>query len=177
MNKLRAALVALTMTIALIWAGPAATASAPTVADSATRIAASLSANVAPVVQQVNPGCVYSGGGWLCGGALPPNGVATQRLSGETRYHTAVEISKAAFPNGADVVYIASGGNFPDALAGGFAFAGSGPVLLVPPNGYDVPTVVADEVTRLKPKLVVALGGSDVVSDDQLEIIRTVAGW
>jgi len=42
----------------------------------------------------------------------------TERIAGADRIGTAIEISKAAFPQGSDTVIIATGYNFPDALAG-----------------------------------------------------------
>ena len=97
----------------------------------------------------------------------PPNLVAstTRRLAGDTRYDTAVAVSKAAFPTaGVPVVYVATGENFPDALAGGAAAGyAHGPLLLVEPSA--IPSVVATELARLKPARIVIQGGSDVVSD------------
>jgi putative cell wall-binding protein len=92
--------------------------------------------------------------------AIQPN---TVRLSGLNRYSTAVEISKDAFSAGADRAYVATGLNFPDALAGAAA-AGwfDAPILLVP--GSSIPAVVADEITRLDPTTIVVLGGTAVVS-------------
>jgi len=103
-------------------------------------------------------------------GVLPaliaPNATAAtvERLSGADRYGTGAEVSKAAFPAGAvPVAYIATGENFPDALAGGAAAShAGGPLLLVEKDA--VPPAVATELTRLKPKRIVILGGSDVVS-------------
>ncbi|MER3418748.1 MAG: hypothetical protein C4343_06595 [Chloroflexota bacterium] len=86
------------------------------------------------------------------------------RLAGSDRYATAVEISKAMFPNGnVPVVTIATGLDFPDALAGAPAAAlGGGPLLLVAPDA--IPPVVATELARLKPARIVVLGGPGVVS-------------
>ena len=86
------------------------------------------------------------------------------RQGGETRYDTAVAVSKAAFPTaGVPVAYVANGMDFPDALAGAAA-AGrlGGPVLLTPSNG--LPAAVKSELARLAPKKVVILGGASVVS-------------
>jgi putative cell wall-binding protein len=61
---------------------------------------------------------------------------AVTRLGGASRYDTAVEISKATYPDGTNTVYIATGQNFPDALG---AAPGAGradaPLLLVPTSG------------------------------------------
>lgn len=90
-------------------------------------------------------------------------GMGTSRLAGPTRYETAVEISKECCPLGADVVVIATGLNFPDALSGAaLASAFNGPLLLV--KTYEVPVAVQAEITRLDPDLAIILGSDDVVS-------------
>ncbi|MEU4016336.1 cell wall-binding repeat-containing protein [Microbacterium sp. NPDC028030] len=88
-----------------------------------------------------------------------------QRLSGDSRYDTAVDISRRTFTTPrVPVVYIASGQNFADALAGAAA-AGAlgGPVLLTEPNTISDATIA--EIERLDPVRVVVLGGPAVVSD------------
>ncbi|MHB1924398.1 MAG: cell wall-binding repeat-containing protein, partial [Acidimicrobiales bacterium] len=63
------------------------------------------------------------------------------RLAGEDRYATAVAVAEAGFTAPSSVT-VATGTNFPDALAGGaFAAGNDGPVLLVPSTG--VPSSVA----------------------------------
>ena len=85
------------------------------------------------------------------------------RQSGADRYATAANISRGTVPSHAPVVYIATGLNFPDALAAAAA-AGQlgGPVLLVNPTS--IPTVVKTELTRLKPDKIIIAGGTSVVS-------------
>ena len=84
------------------------------------------------------------------------------RLAGADRYSTGAAISKNAFDSGAPVAYVATGANFPDALAGGAAGAfQDGPVLLV--SGASIPKATAAELTRLKPRQIIALGGTAVV--------------
>lgn len=85
------------------------------------------------------------------------------RLAGADRHATSVEVSKATFPDGATSAYLATGKNFPDALAGGpVAAAGPGPLLLVP--GSCMPESVRVEIERLDPERLVFLGGSGAVS-------------
>jgi putative cell wall-binding protein len=91
------------------------------------------------------------------------------RIAGENRYHTAVLISQALYPDGTwpdgspvDAVVVTNGMNFPDALAGGPYAAGIGPLLLVPPSGT-VPQVVLDELDRLGPTYIDILGSTDAV--------------
>lgn len=86
----------------------------------------------------------------------------TSRLSGSNRFETSVAISKAQFPKGARVVYIARADAFADALAGGVL--SDGPILLVPSCG-DLPEVIRAEIRRLNPERVTALGGKGAVCD------------
>jgi putative cell wall-binding protein len=89
----------------------------------------------------------------------------TERLSGANRYETAIAISKHVFGDGeADVVVIATGENFPDALAAApLAAALGGPVLLTPST--TLPQAVADEIARLGPSQIFVTGGPAAVSD------------
>lgn len=92
----------------------------------------------------------------------------TARLSGgpeePTRWGTAVEISRQSYlVEGVEEVYLATGDDFPDALAAGSL--DGGPLLLVPGCGT-LPAAVRDEVARLEPGRIVALGGQAAVCDD-----------
>ncbi len=90
---------------------------------------------------------------------------ATQaRLAGAGRFATAQEIAKVAFPTpGVDVVYIANGLNFPDALAAGpAATLLGGPLLLTLTNSLPAETVA--ELNRLQPDRIVIVGSPVVVS-------------
>jgi putative cell wall-binding protein len=88
---------------------------------------------------------------------------AIYRLGGVDRYGTATLVSETNFSPGVPVAFVASGANFPDALAGAAA-AGvlRGPVLLVP--GASIPGEVGTELSRLKPQEIVVLGGTASVS-------------
>jgi putative cell wall-binding protein len=88
------------------------------------------------------------------------------RLSGPSRVDTAIAIAQAAFPQGADAVYLSRADVFADAVAAGALTAG--PVLLVPSCG-DVPRAVRDEIRRLDAREVVALGGPGAVCDATLD--------
>lgn len=107
--------------------------------------------------------------------------VASQRLGGEQRYDTAAQIATAAFPNGAATVFVASGLNFPDALAAsGLAGVSDGPVLLTDPDVLPADTKAA--LAALNPADVVVLGGTAAVSASVFSAIaadhdvRRVAG-
>lgn len=85
------------------------------------------------------------------------------RLAGSNRYQTAAAIAQWAYPSGADVVYVATGLNFPDALAGGAAAASEGgPLLLV--NTTSLPGATAAELSRLDPDRIVLLGGTGAIA-------------
>lgn len=98
------------------------------------------------------------------------------RLSGSSRYETAVEISRQTFTSPrVPVVYVASGQNFADALAGAAA-AGAlgGPVLLTEPTKIGDATIA--EIARLDPERVVVLGGPSVVSPTVFDRIADAVG-
>ena len=104
-----------------------------------------------------------------------------ERLAGDNRELTAVEVSKKNFAPGRDAVYVANGYNFPDALAAGPAAAkAKSPLLLAGKTWINDATL--DEVKRLAPKKIFLVGGSDVVNDDvaaklaQLGSVTRLAG-
>ena len=96
------------------------------------------------------------------------------RVAGADRYATAAALSKSSFPTGAPVAYVATGANFPDALAAGPAAAHArGPLLLV--ARLDVPDVTRTELARLKPDRIVVLGGPGAVSDGVVSTLKSYA--
>lgn len=112
----------------------------------------------------------------LSSAAASAGGASVSRLSGASRYETAVDISSETFKTPrVPVVYIASGTNFADALAG--AAAGGhigGPVLLTPADS--MPAAVIAEIERLDPVRVIVLGGPAVVSDNVAAQIAAAIG-
>ncbi|MCS5735910.1 cell wall-binding repeat-containing protein [Herbiconiux daphne] len=85
-----------------------------------------------------------------------------ERIGGADRYAVSAGVSAAKFEPGVGTAYIASGEVFPDALsASAAAGAIGGPVLLVTKGA--IPDVVGVELTRLKPKTIVVLGGSNTI--------------
>lgn len=89
---------------------------------------------------------------------------AVDRLAGPTRFETGAQVSADAFPDGADLAFVATGTGFADALAGGAVAATlDAPVLLTAPG--QLPAAVADELNRLDPQGIVVLGGTQAVSD------------
>ncbi|WP_300410423.1 cell wall-binding repeat-containing protein [Lagierella sp.] len=89
--------------------------------------------------------------------------VETDRIKGQDRYETAIEISKKTFKK-ADNVILASGGDYPDALtASVLAGMKNAPVLLV--NESSLKSVVK-ELERLEAKNITVVGGKDSVAKD-----------
>ncbi|MBN8210725.1 cell wall-binding repeat-containing protein [Bacillus sp. NTK071] len=87
-------------------------------------------------------------------------------VAGENRIETAIEVSKKMYPEGttADTVFIATGYNFPDALsAGPLASAYDAPILLAGSKGM-LSDEVLNEISRLKAKNVMILGGENAIS-------------
>ena len=94
-----------------------------------------------------------------------------QRQAGSDRYATAAAVSRATFGAGAPVAYVATGTNFPDALAGSPAGgAKNGPVLLV--KGGTIPDATAAELGRLRPQRIVVLGSTGVVPASVEQALR-----
>jgi YVTN family beta-propeller protein len=96
-------------------------------------------------------------------GTISVIGDPVTRESGSNRYATAIAVSQQAFPGTADVVYIATGADYPDALsAGPAAAAEGGPLLLT--AGTSLPAAVKAEIQRLSPARIVVVGGTGAVS-------------
>jgi len=89
--------------------------------------------------------------------------INTQRIAGDDRYSTAVKVSRAAFPTTAPVVYLATGANYPDALAAAPAAAAEGGPLLLTPGDRILASTRA-EIERLKPSKIVVIGGDEAIS-------------
>ncbi|MDE0582743.1 S8 family serine peptidase [Planococcus sp. A6] len=81
----------------------------------------------------------------------------SDRLAGSSRYDTAVAISKAGW-SAASTVIIATGTDFPDALAGGQ----DAPILLT--KGDALHPAAAAEIRRLKPGKAILLGSNGALS-------------
>jgi putative cell wall-binding protein len=102
--------------------------------------------------------------GSLSGVVVSPTPTTVDRFAGTNRYGTAAAVSAASFAPGVPVAFVATGGNFPDALAAGAAAAhDGGPVLLVGPSS--IPAETAAELERLRPGRIVVVGGSGAVPD------------
>ncbi len=101
-------------------------------------------------------------------GNLPDNGrwpalASTRRWSGGNRYETAVEVSRRAYPDGADAVLVVRADDYPDATAAGAVSARIGAPILLTTRGA-LPRATRDEIVRLGPARAIVLGGSSAVS-------------
>lgn len=110
-------------------------------------------------------------------GSKPP---ATQSISGNTLYDTAIEISKNAYPGGLSTsghrtVILSTGLGWSDALAGS-SLAGvlDGPILLTAPD--NISGVVLNEIYRLNATKVIILGGRFAVSDQVAATVAQLSG-
>lgn len=98
------------------------------------------------------------------------------RLAGANRFETAAEISKNLFPEGktSAKVYLANGNTLVDALVGGTMTDGA-PILLTNGSGT-LPAATLNEIKRLKPSEVVALGGESAVLPAELSAAASANG-
>lgn len=93
------------------------------------------------------------------------------RHSGATRYETAAAVSASTFDPGVQRVFLATGRDFPDALAAVPVAGPAGdPLLLVGPD--TVPAATAAELDRLDPASITILGGANAVSRRVLDEAR-----
>jgi putative cell wall-binding protein len=96
------------------------------------------------------------------------------RLAGADRFATAVAVSTAFF-NLPPSVYLATGANFPDALAAvPAAGRAASPLLLV--RGGGIPSSVASELVRLHPPRTILIGGTVVISDGVISQLQALLG-
>ncbi|GEN54518.1 cell wall-binding repeat-containing protein [Halobacillus faecis] len=85
-----------------------------------------------------------------------------ERIQGQDRYETAIEISKKGWEQ-ADTVVIARGDQFADALAGApLAYKEDAPILLTKSNKLDAR--VKEEIERLGATNAIVLGGTGAIS-------------
>ncbi|WP_345762048.1 cell wall-binding repeat-containing protein [Diaminobutyricibacter sp. McL0608] len=93
---------------------------------------------------------------------IAPFSAGVTRLSGQTRYDTAIAVSQRYSP-GVEAAFVATGADFPDALSAASAAAElGGPLLLTQPN--QLPAAVGAELTRLQPQHIYVVGGTGVIS-------------
>ena len=105
--------------------------------------------------------------------------VTYTEYSGDTRYSTAAQSVLAAYPNGASGVIVASGDNYPDAIAAsGLSGLLDYPVLITTPDTLSSETSQA--ISTLKAgrsnfKVIVA-GGTSAVSESVMNSLKSLCG-
>jgi putative cell wall-binding protein len=157
-------------------AGPAATKlGGPVLLVATNRIPSA----TAIELRRLRPGRIIVAGGPAVVSSTVLSGLrsyagSVSRQAGSDRFSTAAAVSAATFGPGVPVLYVATGLNFPDALAGGPASGmHGGPVLLV--ETHSIPAATARELQRLKPGRIVVAGGASVVSNAVLAALRAYA--
>jgi putative cell wall-binding protein len=86
-----------------------------------------------------------------------------KRISGDTRYDTAVNIANEKWADGASEIVLATGQDFPDALAAGpLAYSLNSPILLT--NKDSLPDSVIKFIQDKGVKKVTIIGGTEAVS-------------
>ncbi|QJU53411.1 cell wall-binding repeat-containing protein [Herbiconiux sp. KACC 21604] len=146
----------------------AATLSAPVLLVNGTASALSADEKALLIARGVKSATVFGGEDTLSAGLkndLAATVGAAARIDGVDRYAVSAHTVAKYFPAPvapSDTVYLATGANFPDALAGG-ALAGAkhAPILLV--SKSCMTAEVATEITRLKPHHLVLLGGPNTL--------------
>lgn len=112
--------------------------------------------------------------------SIAPN-AAIKRLGGSDRYETATLISNNFFPSSSNI-YIASGADYPDTLAGSvLAAKNNSPIVLIDPNAkLSVPDYVVKYLVDFRKshasKNLIALGGTKVVPDYILTMTNDLVG-
>lgn len=92
------------------------------------------------------------------------------RVSGDTRYTNAVEVSKAGWTK-ADDVFLANGDNYADALTGApLAHLRNAPILLTRANRLENSTL--QEIIRLQAKHVTVLGGKNSIHESVVQTLK-----
>lgn len=99
---------------------------------------------------------------------------SVERLAGGNRFATAVAVSRAQYPDGAPLAFIATGANYADALSISAAASGVGPVLLVERDR--LPTETADELSRLSPFGIIVVGGTAAISEQTMIAVARYSG-
>lgn len=100
------------------------------------------------------------------------------RLAGSDRYDTAGQVLNT-FSLNPQTIYLASGNNFPDALAGSALASVSGnPILLIDSNSTNLPPAIESYLKKLYDSnihpSITSFGGTAVVPDDVLDKAKSI---
>lgn len=100
---------------------------------------------------------------------------APVRVSGNNRYETALALAEMFLPDDIQQVYIATGLDFPDALAGGaLAARGNSGVLLLPGKTGQLPLCLEEYLGTGEINSVVIFGGPGVVCEAVKDSLRAI---
>lgn len=97
------------------------------------------------------------------------------RIAGDTRYGTAAAVSQDGWPDGAQTVLLATGENWPDALASAPLSKSLDAPLLLTQTSVLSPETRA-EIERLRPEQIVVLGGTGAVESSVATEAALAAG-
>lgn len=119
----------------------------------------------------------------LSGGSLEPRtgtfeivseSLLVSEISGDTRVETSIAAARSAYPDGASGVIVASGDNFPDALAASsLAGALDYPIILVQDTAIDV---VVKAVQDMGVQKAIVVGGAAAVSNTVFDALAGCLG-
>jgi len=141
---------------------------------------ASVAASAAPAAASGAP--VAATAAAVAAAAVAAAPVAVDRLAGADRYETAARIAldtagDGGVSAGSGIVVLASGTSFPDALAAApLVGRVSGASVLLTRGSATPEPVVVDAIRRLGAREVVAVGGADRVSGEELDAITAATG-
>ena len=121
------------------------------------------------VVLETTTTRILAPNGQLASDCGPFDAPRVVRRSGNDRYATAAAL--VATVPATDTVVIATGQDFPDALAGGAAAAALGGPLLLVTKG-DVPAPTREQLERLRPSRIVVLGGPNSIADSVMTFLQ-----
>lgn len=97
-----------------------------------------------------------------------------ERSFGGDRYETAATLALDNFEPGLNRVYLATGKDYPDALAGAALAGHDGAPILLAHDRASLPAATAAALSELAPAKVVALGGANVIRDSVLDEVRNL---
>lgn len=111
---------------------------------------------------------------------------SVMRISGADRYAVSRELAAIGFSDGTEFAIVATGANFPDALAAGsYAGAMGAPVILVNGPAGSVDTATLDLIDELGVRSILIVGGpnsvppsiaAQLVAADSVDIVRRATG-
>lgn len=102
---------------------------------------------------------------------VAPENVKVEKLEGDTRYETAVEISKKGWAEGSDTVVLVNGYSIVDGITSTpLATTDGAPTLLVEKDKIGISTT--NELKRLNPKHVILIGGENSIGSTVEDSIK-----